>query len=504
MRDPGTARIVLLSLALLVFRLLSTMLVAEPGYTDAYYYADVAARLARGDGLTADFVWNFIEAPAMDPLPVASHRFWVPLATIAQAGGIALFGPWLGPFRAAQLALVIVAAFIPLVTYRAARSLGASEVAALVAAAIAGLGGLLAPGYVAADSFAIAALVGTLFFLAFAGAAIGSARAGALAGLLVGLLFLARTEAALFGLALLALAVRPTTRRAGTIGSAVALAIGIAWLARDAALGLPGDLFARTALLVHYEDFFAIASPTLAAFVAAMPSVIAAKLGALATNAVVLVFGLFLVLAPLAGFGAWRLRARADVRAWSALLVLVYLAQSLVWTEHSIRGSFFHAIAAFLPFGVALAVAAAERALAARAVEERRVATAGMLVASVAVSAFAVVQWDATFGAAHRERAAAVEAIPSGTFLAIDAAAWRWIADRPVVVTPADGLGVAACAVGRYRATSIVLEMAHFRAYDALYRGDARPAWLGPPITRGSIEIFPVIASADVGCSFSR
>ena len=45
--------------------------------------------------------------------------------------------------------------------------------------------------------------MGTLFFVAFARAALGDVRAGAIVGALVGLLFLARAEGALFGIALL-------------------------------------------------------------------------------------------------------------------------------------------------------------------------------------------------------------------------------------------------------------------------------------------------------------
>ena len=77
-----------MSVAALIVRIASAVVVAQPGYTDAYYYSAVASRLAHGDGLTTDFIWNFLEAPNFAPLPVASHRFWVPLATTLQAGGI--------------------------------------------------------------------------------------------------------------------------------------------------------------------------------------------------------------------------------------------------------------------------------------------------------------------------------------------------------------------------------------------------------------------------------
>ncbi len=474
---------------------------AQPGYTDAYYYSIVASRLAHGEGLTADFIWNFLEAPDFAALPVASHRFWVPLVTTLQAGGIALLGGLLGEFRAGQTAVIAVAAFLPAATYAAARSVGASSGYGLAAAAVVGLGGVFAPGLVAADSFAPAALIGTLFFLAFARAAGGSVRAGALAGVLVGLLYLARAEGALFGLALLALAARPVSRRAGAIGSAVALTIGGLWFARNVGLGA-GDLLARSMLLVRYEDFFRIAPPTLAELASALPDVFAAKANAVATNAVTALFAFFVLLGPLAALSSWRLRARPDVRAWSSLLVLVFLAQSLLWTLHSTRGSYFHSLAAFFPFGVALAAAGAERALAAREASLGRLWTTGALALAVALSAGSLVQWDATFNAGARARMAALDAIPPGPFIAIDAAAWRYLSGRPVIVTPADGGVEFGCAAALYGARSVVLESAHFRAYDAIYTEAERPAWLGPPVVRDTIKIFPMVG--DLGCSFRR
>jgi hypothetical protein len=502
MPDAAAIRpLLIVSAAALVVRVASAVIVAQPGYTDAYYYSIVASRLAHGDGLTADFIWNFLEAPDLAALPVASHRFWVPLATTLQAGGIALLGGLLGEFRAAQAAVTAVAAFLPAATYAAARSLDVSMRYALAAAAVVGLGGVFAPGWVAADSFAPAALIGTLFFLAYARAARGSVGAGALAGLLVGLLYLARAEGALFGLALLALAFRSASRRAGLVGSAVALAIGGAWFARDVGLGA-GDLLARSMLLVRYETFFRIAPPTLSEFSSALPDVLGAKAGALAMNAATALLTFFVLLGPFAAVSAWRLRIRPDVRAWSSLLVIVFLAQSLVFTLHSTRGSYLHSLAAFFPFGIALVAAGAERILARRDAAIARLWITGAFALAVTVSAGSLVEWDGAFNTLARTRATALEAIPEGPFMAIDAAAWRSLSGRTVIVTPADGGPEFGCVAVRYGARSVVLESAHFRAYDAIYEGTALPAWLGAPVTRGSIKIFPVTGS--LRCSFRQ
>jgi hypothetical protein len=252
-------------------------------------------------------------------------------------------------------------------------------------------------------------------------------------------------------------------------------------------------------LLADYQQFFRIAPPTASEFFSALPDVLAAKVGALMTNAVTALFAFFVLLGPLAAFAAWRLRSRADVRAWSSLLVLVFLAQSLLWTLHSTRGSYFHSLAAFFPFGMALAAAAAERALAPRDATIGRLWVTGTLALAVALSGGALVQWDASFNDLARARAATLDAIPPGPFMAIDAAAWRALSGRSVIVTPADGVTQLACAAALYRARSVILEAAHFRTYDAIYNEAERPPWLGQPVVRDTIKIFPVLG--ELGCS---
>ena len=491
-----TRALVLLSLALVVFRVLSAaFVVTQPGFTDAYYYVDVARRLAHGDGLTADFIWNFLEAPRLEALPVPSHRFWMPLATVVQAGGIAALEPVLGTFRSAQAAIIAVAAFVPAAAYVAARSIGASSRAALVAAALAGLGGFtFAPAWVTLDSFAIAALLGTFFFIAFARAARGDLRSGAIAGALVGLLFLARAEGALFGIALLALAVRRSSRMAGIAGMAVALSIGLAWLARGLALpGSPAIALVKGVFLVRYEDFFAL-TPSGTADLATLVGV---RLSALLSDLVVALAALLLFLAAPLVIGlraGWRLPA---VRAFAALALLIYVAEGVVWPLHATRGSYFHSLAAFYPFAMALVALGGATWLARLEPTSQRIATFGTLGAVLALAVFGLTNWDASFNQPYRARLAALDAIPPGPFLAIDAAAWRWISDRSVLISPADGPEAAACVAIRYRAQSLVLEPAHFSAYQSLYDGTGSP-WFGQRADRGGIRVYSL--NGNPGC----
>ncbi len=488
--------LVLLSLGLLVFRVLSAaFVVTQPGFTDAYYYVDVARRLAHGEGLTADFIWNFLEAPHLEALPVPSHRFWMPLATVVQAGGIAALEPILGTFRSAQAAIIAVAAFVPAVAYVCARSIGTSSRGALVAAALAGLGGFtFAPAWVTLDSFAIAAVVGTLFFVAFARAAAGDLRAGAIAGALVGLLFLARAEGAIFGVALVALTVRPSTRAAGVAGTAVALAIGLAWLVRGLALpGSPAIALVKGIFLARYEDFFAL-TPGGSADLATL---IGVRLSALGSDLVVALAALllFLVVPLFLGLRAgWRFPA---VRTFAALALLIYVAEGLVWPLHATRGSYFHSLAAFYPFAMALVALGGETWLSRREETARRLATYGTIFAVSVLAVFGLTNWDTSFNVPYRARVAALDVIPPGPFLAIDAAAWRWISDRSVLISPADGPQTAACVAIAYRAETLVLEPAHFSAYQSLYDGSESP-WFGERAESGAIRVYSLVGNP--GC----
>jgi hypothetical protein len=175
-----------------------------------------------------------------------------------------------------------------------------------------------------------------------------------------------------------------------------------------------------------------------------------------------------------------------------------------LWTLHSTRGSYFHSLAAFFPFGIAIAVRGAEMLLAGRSRGSALGWTWGTLLVVSVLSVGALSQWDAAFNGAMRVRSAAVVSLPAGPFLAVDAAAWRWLSGHPVFVTPSDGVDAAACVVALSGATSVVLEEAHFRSYEDLYTGRSRPTWLGSPIERDGVKIFPVVAPPDFVCAWQR
>ena len=488
MREPATRRIVLLSLALLAVRALSLVVVAQPGYTDAYYYAAVAERLARGEGLSADFVWNFLEAPGFAALPVPSHRFWMPLASALGAAGIAALGPLLGTFRAAQLPIVLVAALLPWLTWRAARQVRRSARRSSPPRSSASAGSSPRLGRPRRIRAGGSRRHGVL--PAYGRAASGSARAGLPAGsrgLACGILFLARAEVRSSApRSSRSPSVRPRAARPG--GSAVALAIGSAWLARDAAVGGAGDAARKRAC--SCEDFFALravdaarssprpATPSVRASARSAPTRSPLPRRSRSARAA-------------ARVGLWTARSRADVRAFAALALLVYLAER-VWTLHATRGSYFHSLAAFFPFAVALAVVGAERGSRRGAGTPRRGGRGARRRRDPLGRGGAPVGHRVQ-RALPRVRAAALDALPAGPLLAIDGAAWRWIARRPASSRPPTGWPPRAASRAR-TARARSLRAAHFRALRRALPRRRAPAWLGPATVRGPVRIFPVVA----------
>src|SRR4029077_9861972 len=151
--------------------------------------------------------------------------------------------------------------------------------------------------------------------------------------------------------ALLWLAMRHSSRAAGIAGTGIALVIGLGWLIRGLALpGSPAIALVKGIFLVRYEDFFALTPSGTAD----LGTLIGVRLSALGSGLVLALAALLLCLPLPLGLGlrvGWRLPA---VRAFAALALLIYVAEGVVWPLHATRGSYFHSLAAFYPFAMAL------------------------------------------------------------------------------------------------------------------------------------------------------
>src|SRR5450755_1244026 len=116
----------------LVVGILMAAALRHPGYTDAYYYFNAAQRLVQGKGLTDAAVWTYLGIPpTVSGLPIPSHLYWMPLASLVAALGMILGG---STFDGAQIVFVALYAGLAVVGFTVGALVGQSRRVAWLAA----------------------------------------------------------------------------------------------------------------------------------------------------------------------------------------------------------------------------------------------------------------------------------------------------------------------------------------------------------------------------------
>jgi len=151
--------LIFILIALVGALLITRGLVAQPGYTDAFYHFNAAERLASGQGLTEDYLWMYIGAP--DSLPAPSHLYWMPMTSLMTALGMWIFNAP-GDYAAAQTPLALMLAGTACVGYWLGLELGGKRRHAWVAGLITLFSGFFMRFWGATDTFAPYALFGSL------------------------------------------------------------------------------------------------------------------------------------------------------------------------------------------------------------------------------------------------------------------------------------------------------------------------------------------------------
>jgi hypothetical protein len=104
----------LLFLTSLASLLIACFFQRAPGYMDADYYYANGIQLKQGNGLTENFLWNYLDDPS--GLPHPAFTYWMPLPSLLAAGGMFILGST--HFNAARFPFFILASIFPLfVTY---------------------------------------------------------------------------------------------------------------------------------------------------------------------------------------------------------------------------------------------------------------------------------------------------------------------------------------------------------------------------------------------------
>ena len=376
-----------------------------PGYMDADYYFGGGIQLAKGNGFTEPYLWNYLDDPA--GLPHPSHAYWMPLASIVAAAGMALTGRT--TFTAARLGFLLLAALVPPLTSLLAHKLTGNRALSFLSGLLACFPIYYAPFLPDTDNYAIYMVLGATYFLLLANLSslttehrpLNTAKSPRgdyrslitffLLGLLSALMTLARSDGLLWlGISFLVAvwwsgkqvdtytgtqvntehAPRTTSHASFHLSSFIFhlffillgyLLLISPWYARN--LTVFGSLMApggsRALWLTSYNDTFAFPASqlTMQSWLASgWDAIMKARLTALRINllnAFAAQGGVFLF--PLIVIGLRRMwkdvRVRFALLAWTLLLV----AMTFVFPFAGPRGAFFHAGAALQPMWWCLA-----------------------------------------------------------------------------------------------------------------------------------------------------
>jgi hypothetical protein len=358
--------------ALVVAFVMVYAVVRQPGYTDAYYYVNAANRLVRGDGLTDAYLWTYIGAP--DALPAPSHTYWMPMASLLAAAGMALFDAP-GAYWAAQVPYALLLVLLGYTAFWLGARLGGTRRQAWAAGLIVLFGGFFARFWGVIETFTPFAVFGAGCLIAL-GRGLSSGRWGwfALAGALAAGAHLTRADGVLLVLAGAAAVV--FVRLFGAVGANTVwhakplrdivillvayLVVMSPWMVRNLiATGAPLPVGGAQGIwFTSYNDLFSYppdASPAHFFEVGGWRLLLESRWlgfsGAVVT--LIAVEGL-IFLAPLMLIGLFRRwREPFLIPFWIYALGL-HLAMSLVFPFPGYRGGLFHSAAALFPFWVAL------------------------------------------------------------------------------------------------------------------------------------------------------
>lgn len=387
-----------------MFRLVIGLLYRQPGYTDAYYYANSAISLWEGRGFREEYIWIYLGRPLPETaFNNPSNTYWLPLTSVLIWLGY-VFGGGTQNFLAAQLPIMLVSALLPPLAYYFGKDVFGEqgERYGWLLGILSIFCGIFALYYTLPDNFAPYALF-SLLFLIFSYKALRlplerrgeSAKFMALGGLWAGLAYLTRVDGVIL------LVVPPLAlwwyrywlrERSGQtwfsmVWMVVVFGLTISpWLVHNVIA--TGQLFpgggTKTLFMREYNDFFSYNRELDLAYFLNLKDpapdwgigvLIGSRLEALLLNLLVVARITLFVFTPFFILGLfsrqvegqavpvlslrqrgtlWR---RAEMLPFIVYIVLLYLAMSLAFTFPSTRGSLFHSSGGLVPFVLAFTIA---------------------------------------------------------------------------------------------------------------------------------------------------
>lgn len=514
----------LLFLGGLILYGLAALFLQTPGYMDADYYFATGQQLARNYGFSEPFLWNYLNDP--NGLPQPSHAYWMPLASLIAAAGLAL-APEAG-FRAGQAPFVLLAACLPPLCAWLANELaqGQAETRRRFNARLAGLlalfPGFYLPFLVTSDTFGLYMLLGAVSLAAMGSLGVDkdqnlshglrrrSALAAGISGAAAGMMHLARADGVLWlGMSLLACAgltlhspdgrlrVRIYWQLLPVCLGGYLLVMG-AWFWRNeltfGSLLPPGNT--KTLWLLHYDELYAYPATLLTParwWEAGIVELLRVRIWALGQNlqtALAVQGSIFL--APLILIGGWQLRRDRRVRFGALAWLATIAVMTLVFPLAGARGGFFHSGAAvqllfwaLVPVGLNRFIAWGNRSRGWDVHQASLVFSAGILGLAAIFTGFLFIGrfdpfstiqtqagWDA--GARHYvrlEKALNEHGAVQGEIVMVNNPPGYFLhAGRPAIGVPNGDIDTLRAAAVRYHARYLLLEKDRFAAgLDGLY-----------------------------------
>lgn len=362
--------LLLLCLGALALRLIVLPFVTFPGAADPNHYYNVGARMARGDGYTINYIWQFNDDYATVTHP---DDHWMPLSAGLVWLSVSLFG--VGA-REAIVPFALIGALLPLISYWAARQLGLAPTLSLIAAGFAAVLPEFVLNSARTDTTVPnAVLVCASILLLNRGLERGQAWAFALSGAAAGVAYLNRSENILllpmFVVTLIAL--RGQHWRKALLMPVIAALVVAPWLARNVALNgtfstpTTMSMFFLTDVRDHY--LYHAGDLSLQTYLASVPpaEMIGKRLFEMAAGIKMMITTLD-VLLPVLVIGGALLLTRDRPRWRSLLPTVILLAGVFVFYTmlvpyKSQAGSLKKAYLTLIPLLIPVGVYALERAI---------------------------------------------------------------------------------------------------------------------------------------------
>lgn len=387
-------------LAFVVAFLLTRGLIAQPGFTDAFYHFNAANRLVSGEGLTDPYLWTYIAAP--DQLPAPSHLYWMPMTSLTAAVGMALVNQP-GSYAAAQWPFTLMFAAVALLGFHLGGRLGGALRHAWLVGLLTLFSGYFTRFWGATDTFAPYAFFGAFCLYALGWSVEQAGRRALLgfvaAGALAGLAHLTRNDGLLLLFVGWLVILWPFGRKArpglAAVFTLTYLVVMLPWFARNLAVvgtilpvgGIQGAWF------TEYNDLFSYPADASAQtfFAGGIGRLLATRWEAFTNNLAtfVAVEG-WIVLTPFMLVGLWRRRTQPFLRGFWLYALGLHLAMTLVFAFPGYRGGLFHSAAALVPFWAALGIVGLDDAVSWAAKRRRWRAGTAKWVFSLAALAVAV------------------------------------------------------------------------------------------------------------------